>query len=545
MGVGRGVLFATRLALAFGALDLTFKLLVGAAFIQVLGGRGELVATIAKVCAPIWPVWLAFVWIAARPVDRRSSPEELRRAGERAMRLPRLLALAWALEWAVAFTVVVAVDGHGYDLGNILFISALALGPIPLAHAFVTWFVAKDTRAIELAARERGVELDIPKSTIRSRMLIYALCLVIAPSAYMAAIGVGARIHLTASDSVVTAIVVGFGAITLFAVLCAILIANAFTRPIVEMSSVVREVGEHGSVQQAGRIPQYQQDEIGVLVGLTNEMMARLERTESALEKSVADTRASLEREMSTRSKIEHELAVAQRIQTSILPQHWDVAELEIAASMVTATQVGGDYYDILPREKVAWIAIGDVSGHGVSAGMIMLMLQSITATLVDALPHASARDLVVAINRTLFTNVRHRLQARDFVTFTLLRYEAGVVKFAGAHEDIIVWRAKTGTCERVATPGPWLGASADLSRVTVENELSLEPDDLLVLYTDGITEALDDKKQQFGIDRLCSTIEALAKEGVAKLVPGVIEAALAWCAKQEDDMSIVVARRR
>jgi sigma-B regulation protein RsbU (phosphoserine phosphatase) len=264
------------------------------------------------------------------------------------------------------------------------------------------------------------------------------------------------------------------------------------------------------------------------------------------MEAYLDNMRVSFEEEMSQRSKLEHELALAQRIQMSILPKQWEIANLEIAANMMPATEVGGDYYDILPSSRGGWIAIGDVSGHGVSAGLIMMMLQSITATLVDAFPEASPRELVVAINRTLFANVRHRLALRDFVTFTLLRYEGGKVTFAGAHEDIIVWRAATKKCERISTPGTWIGAIQDLGAHIVENELVLEPGDLLVLYTDGIVEAPDANRDRFGMDRLCEKVEALAAESPETVATSIIASARVWCSPNiEDDMSIIVARQR
>jgi serine phosphatase RsbU (regulator of sigma subunit) len=540
------VRFATRLAVTFAALDLTFKLLVGLAFFQVMGARPGLLQTTVMICGPVWVIWLGVVWWLARPVELAAEPSaaELQRAGERCAKLPTWLAAIWTVQWAGAFSAVIAIEG-GFDLASSLFIIALILGPVPLAHAMVLWLSAPDTRRIELAASDRGIMLVLPRSTIGRRLLLYAFSLVIAPSAYMAAIGVAARIHATSSDALVIAIGIGFAAVAVYAVLTSLLITTALTRPIVEMSDVVRVIAEHGTVARVGQIPRYQHDELGVLVSLTNEMVRRLEHTERGRTEAVTKLE-QLARTLELRvEKREHELALARRIQTSILPQTWNVDELDIAATMVTATEVGGDYYDILPRPRGGWIAIGDVSGHGVSAGLIMLMLQCITASLVDAFPNASASELVVAINRVLFTNIRHRLGAKDFVTFTLVRYEGGRLRYAGAHEELVVWRAKTRTCERHATPGPWIGAISNLEKVMVETELALESGDLLVLYTDGIIEAPAADKQRYGMDRLCSTIESLAHEPVDRIASGVVESALQFCARQEDDMSIVVARQR
>jgi serine phosphatase RsbU (regulator of sigma subunit) len=567
--------FGARLVATFAALDATFKLLVTPAFFQVVGatGRiGDLVASMLPIIVPAWVLWLVGVWVCSRPIDRYvGSPESARtddklaRAAAACARLPLRLALLWVAQWFVPFTAIVLVDGT-LDVGVACFLGALLLGPLPLAHALAVWLSTPTLRGLDLVARERGVAIDLPRVTLRRRLTMYALCIAIAPSAYMAAIGFSARIQLAAFDTVVIAFGIGFLAVAVFAVLVTLLVSSALTRPVVEMASVVRTIAD-GSSGKIGRIPRHARDEIGELVGLTNEMIERLERTESertvarikleqlaqTLEqrvdertRSLIETRVSLEQAIAARSKVEQELAIAKRIQTSILPTGWNIEGLDVAAAMVTAAEVGGDYYDILPRPHGGWIGIGDVSGHGVGAGIVMLMVQSITATLVDAFPDASTRDLVVAIDRLLSRNIRQRLRADDFVTFTLLRYDVGGrVRYAGAHQDMIVWRAKQRRCELIPTPGFWIGVSGDIGSVTIENELVLEHDDMLVLYTDGITEAHDETREQFGIDRLCRTVEELAPGRPVDLVGrGVIERALAWCDVPQDDMSIVVARQ-
>src|SRR5262249_49943887 len=143
-------------------------------------------------------------------------------------------------------------------------------------------------------------------------------------------------------------------------------------------------------------------------------------------------------------AKIEEELAIAQRVQTSILPKKFEVEGLEIAATMQPADEVGGDYYDVLPFSGGAWLAVGDVSGHGLDAGLIMLMLQSATAALVAARPDATSGELLGQLNEVMFENIRRRLAHNDHVTFSILRYTSdGKVTFAGAHEEMIVVRCK------------------------------------------------------------------------------------------------------
>ncbi len=92
-------------------------------------------------------------------------------------------------------------------------------------------------------------------------------------------------------------------------------------------------------------------------------------------------------------AKHEEELAIAHRIQTQMLPREIEVLGLECASAMRPADDIGGDYFDVLPAKRGAWIAIGDVAGHGLSAGLIMLLLQSAVASVSRAMPNATPKE--------------------------------------------------------------------------------------------------------------------------------------------------------
>jgi serine phosphatase RsbU (regulator of sigma subunit) len=233
------------------------------------------------------------------------------------------------------------------------------------------------------------------------------------------------------------------------------------------------------------------------------------------------------------------EMQVAQHIQTAILPRNLAVDRLEVAAHMVPATEVGGDYYDVLPFDGGAWFGIGDVTGHGIGAGMIMLMVQSAVAALTRDPSRVSPRDIVNELNLFLYDNIRSRLRERDHVTFSLLRYTSdGLVRFAGAHEDIVVWRARKRRCEVIETPGVWVGAVPTIAGMTQERQLQLDPGDVLVLYTDGLIDARNAKREFYGPARLCDAIAELAASGkpMTQLCDGLLERALRWCATQDDE---------
>jgi phosphoserine phosphatase RsbU/P len=237
-------------------------------------------------------------------------------------------------------------------------------------------------------------------------------------------------------------------------------------------------------------------------------------------------------------------MEIAARIQTSILPRVLSVPGLEISATMIPATEVGGDYYDVLPVEGGCWIAIGDASGHGLTAGLVMMMVQTGVATLVRRDESSPPKDVLKTLNRVLYENIHDRLEAERHMTLSLMRYDVtGKLTVAGAHMDAVVWRAATQTTEMLKTMGTFLAISDDIDHVNVEQEWQLSKGDLLVLLTDGVTEAENAAGKPFGYEGVLEAIDTRATMPV-----GVIQSALAKAVTEHspvlaDDCTIMVLR--
>jgi Stage II sporulation protein E (SpoIIE) len=249
--------------------------------------------------------------------------------------------------------------------------------------------------------------------------------------------------------------------------------------------------------------------------------------------------------ELLTKQRLEKELEIGARIQTCLLPKTVTIPELELSARMVPASEVGGDYYDAFPAGKGGFIGIGDVAGHGLTSGLVMLMVQSVVAALARKTPDASPAELVCALNTVLHDNIRHRLNNKEHVTFTLLRYEpGGKLTFAGAHEELCVYRRATGKVELVPTPGTWLGAVRDVKKHTVDSELQLAPGDIVLLYTDGVTEARAPSGEQFGLERLVTLLENSSDLPMAALIERIYRAVVAHAKELDDDVTLLAFRR-
>ena len=251
-------------------------------------------------------------------------------------------------------------------------------------------------------------------------------------------------------------------------------------------------------------------------------------------------------REKAEKERLERELEIATHIQTSILPRDLQVENLEIAATMLPATEVGGDYYDVLPGQGGCWLGIGDVAGHGLRSGLVMLMMQSIIAALHRDDFDAAPRNVLQVVNAVLYDNVRNRLGQDEHATLTLIRYFAsGELVFAGAHEDLVIWRAATGKCECITTLGTWVGATRDIEGVTEDQHARLEDGDLLLLFTDGVIEAANTAGERYGLERLCAQLEAVASAPVAEIRDRLFSSVQSFLAQQDDDIALLVARHR
>lgn len=243
------------------------------------------------------------------------------------------------------------------------------------------------------------------------------------------------------------------------------------------------------------------------------------------------------------RERLAAELEIARRIQTAVLPATLHVPGLQLAACMEPFTEVGGDYYDVIPVEDGAWLGIGDVAGHGLTAGLGMLMLQSAVGAAVRSQPHARPSEVIAHVNRVIFENVHDRLGRDDYTTFLLLRYHGdGTVVVAGAHEDLVVLRAATGQVERYAPMGTWLGLRA-APPAREDLRLRLEPGDVMLLLTDGVTEARDEAGRMLGIERVEQVLSERQGEPVEAICAGLMARVDAWAHERDDDVTLVVAR--
>ena len=280
------------------------------------------------------------------------------------------------------------------------------------------------------------------------------------------------------------------------------------------------------------RIPIRSRDQLGELAESFNAMTANIETLlEQAAEKR----------------RLEEELRIARDIQMSLLPRHATlVPGLSLAALCVPAREVGGDYYDIFhlgPRR--VGLLVADVAGKGTSAALYMAELKGLMLSLSQI--HASPRALLIEVNRI----IAHNLDSRSFITMTyaVVDCEQGTLTYARAgHTPLVHRAASTRQAQLVAPNGMVVGLQLDglehrFAELLEEQTLPLVDGDLFLLYTDGVSEAMNADGDLYGEERLRALVEehaGLGADGLRERLVRDIEAHVGG-ADAHDDMTLIV----
>jgi serine phosphatase RsbU (regulator of sigma subunit) len=237
------------------------------------------------------------------------------------------------------------------------------------------------------------------------------------------------------------------------------------------------------------------------------------------------------------------EMELAKKIQTCLLPKKTEIIGYDIAASCEPADEVGGDYYDVISVGGYDWIIIGDVSGHGVTAGLVMMMVQTAIHTVLIQNPKVPPSDLLWIINRTIYENIAKMDEQKHMTILVLAAGKDGFFDFSGLHEDILLWCADNEKVEKIATDGMWIGLEPDISGMLPVNEFRLGNGDCIVLYTDGIIEAKSmEDGSFFGAERLEKIIFSCGGCSAAEIHATILEELESY--EKPDDVTLFVMKR-
>jgi len=207
---------------------------------------------------------------------------------------------------------------------------------------------------------------------------------------------------------------------------------------------------------------------------------------------------------------------------------------------------VGGDYYDVLSKDGTIHVGIGDVTGHGLESGVLMLMTQTAARTLIEH-GETDPRAFLTTLNQIILKNVQ-RMQADKTLTLAFIRYQEGHVTIIGQHEYVLVIR-QGGRIERIDTIdlGFPLGLEDDIARWVHKATIDLQPGESIVLYTDGITEAENPDREFYGLDRLCAVLSHHWNQPAEAIKQAVIADVTRHIDTQKvyDDVTLVVLKQQ
>ncbi|WP_372683185.1 PP2C family protein-serine/threonine phosphatase [Desulfosarcina sp.] len=238
------------------------------------------------------------------------------------------------------------------------------------------------------------------------------------------------------------------------------------------------------------------------------------------------------------------EIELAKRIQTALLPEKEEIEGYEIAAAMTPAKEVGGDYYDVIETSNgEKWVTIGDVSGHGVDSGLIMMMAQTSIQATVNNGSGASPSEILKKANKVIRENLT-RLGSDHYMTIMAIRFDEKVMTVAGKHQDIIIYRSLSNKIEHIETGGTWLGITDDIEKHIKDTFIPLDKGDLVLLFTDGITDATNEHGELFGQERLENALHQFADLTVRKILEKILCEVSTFQKDQMDDMTLMIIRK-
>lgn len=326
---------------------------------------------------------------------------------------------------------------------------------------------------------------------------------------------------------IIAAAVVGGGLL----VAVVVLLSLSITRPIRELARVTTAIA-NGDLDCTPPAIQTQ-DEVG-----------QLSRSFAHMQKALKEHIARLLETEAARQRIESELRIAHEIQMSMVPKESppfpDRPELDICAALLPARQVGGDLYDFffLDDRRLCFV-LGDVSGKGVPASLLMAVTQTHLKSLAPACPGPAA--LLARLNQEVFRGNSLCMFVTAFCG--VLDLETGHIRCANAGHNPPFQISADGATSVALQPGFPLGICEDATYT--EGELILRPGEALYLYTDGVTDAANEHEEAFTEARIPPLLLARRQASARDLVDATLNAihSFAGAADQTDDITILVLR--
>ena len=258
------------------------------------------------------------------------------------------------------------------------------------------------------------------------------------------------------------------------------------------------------------------------------------------------DITPAFARHITERERLQHELEIARSVQMSFLPKaNPNIPRLDVASRCEPALEVGGDYYDFIPLPDGRWgIAVGDVSGKGTQAAFFMTLTKGFLRALAQI--SVSPASVVTNVNKHFYENVERGV----FISLVYGVFDpakATMTLARAGHNPVMLHRSATGRAEVVSPTGLALGMDPGpaFERSIQEMSISCSASDVFVFYTDGISEAMNKVKSEYGEERLADSIARFAHGSAQEILDGIFADVEEFVGKAaaHDDKTLVVVK--
>jgi len=324
-----------------------------------------------------------------------------------------------------------------------------------------------------------------------------------------------------------------------------------------DTSEVPELVKSRGSALGTGSVMaaalSYGKQDLGVLAIANGPIGAPFSQGDFVVFKSIAEQsafalyNAIIYSMANEKKRLDHDLEIARDIQRILLPAEAPAINgFQISGISVPARQVSGDYFDyIRVDDERLGVAIADVSGKGVPASLIMAICRSVLRS--EAARNPSPADVLRKVNRQLYPDIKEDM----FISMAYLildHQRHGITLARAGHDAPLLYKQQSQTVTPVKSPGMVVGIDSGsvFDRLTIDFAVPLERDDCLVLYTDGVTEALNAEEDEFGLDRMIQSVRASATDGAQTIVKRIIEDVRNFTGSvpQNDDITLIAIRK-
>jgi sigma-B regulation protein RsbU (phosphoserine phosphatase) len=297
----------------------------------------------------------------------------------------------------------------------------------------------------------------------------------------------------------------------------------------------------------------YGKQDLGVLAVANGPMGAPFSQGDFIVFKSIAEQsafalyNAIIYSMANEKKRLDHDLEIARDIQRILLPAEAPAINgFQISGINVPARQVSGDYFDyIRVDDERLGIAIADVSGKGIPASLIMAICRSVLRA--EAARNTSPADVLRKVNRQLYPDIKEDMFIS--MAYLILDHERnGITLARGGHDAPLLYKQESQSVTSIKSPGMVLGIDSGnvFDRITSDFAVPLERDDCLILYTDGVTEALNTEGDEFGLERTTESVRASASDGAQAIVRRVIDDVRNFTGSQpqNDDITLIAIRK-